>query len=225
MIWHLMKTGHRPKHYADVICLDSDGEALKCYYDGSDDTFIPYDREFDMQPFSPDFLEAWCFDSDDISDSDLDSLNNDFIEFSKTHEFPPLKKKQKVIKENIIIADDFGEYVKNFSINRINKCSQIALCAKRKIFVVDCIRYALHNSISSICTEIPLTQRTMDLFNDKTFLKSIEVIKFCDDSKLVISEFSAEFVGVIHNKHHYLPRNRPFKFIDGDKFVAIFRSK
>ncbi len=96
--WHLISTGHRPKDGADVICLFHNGEAIECYYNKEFDDFIPYDQEWDMQPFHSDWFKAWCFDDGHwfITDNAYD----DFIEFSKEYGFPELlksKKKQRVL--------------------------------------------------------------------------------------------------------------------------------
>jgi hypothetical protein len=40
MIWHLTKTGHRPKDDADVICISSK-EAFRAYHSREDDSFYP----------------------------------------------------------------------------------------------------------------------------------------------------------------------------------------
>jgi len=97
MIWHLIKTGHRPKHGADVVCLFYDGEAIECHYDRSDDTFIPYDQRWDMQPFKANDFKAWSFTPNHIFN--IRDSYEDFLLFSSTHEFPPLKEKSKEAKQ------------------------------------------------------------------------------------------------------------------------------
>ena len=96
--WHLISTGHRPKDGAKVICIFHNGEAIECYYDKEFDDFIPYDQEWDMQPFHSDWFKAWCFDNDPWLN--LYNAYDDFIEFSKEYCFPELlksKKKQRIL--------------------------------------------------------------------------------------------------------------------------------
>lgn len=91
--WHLISTGHRPKDGASVICIFHNGEAIECYYDKEFDDFIPYDQEWDMQPFHSDLFKAWCFD--DGKWFIIDNAYDDFIEFSKEYDFPELLKSKK----------------------------------------------------------------------------------------------------------------------------------
>ena len=91
--WHLISTGHRPKDRASVICLFYSGEAIRCYYDKEYDDFIPYDQEWDMNPFHSDWFKAWCFDND--SRIDVYNVYDDFVEFSKEYDFPELLKSKK----------------------------------------------------------------------------------------------------------------------------------
>lgn len=91
--WHLISTGHRPKDGAKVICIFHNGEAIECYYDKEFDDFIPYDQEWDMQPFHSDWFKAWCFD--DGHWFIIDNAYDDFIEFSKEYDFPELLKSKK----------------------------------------------------------------------------------------------------------------------------------
>lgn len=242
MIWHLTKTGHRPKDDADVIVLFSDGEALTAYYSREDDSFYPYDQEYDGQCVSARYIDAWCFDPCD----QLDKYNayNDFIEFSKTHSFPELLKSKKQIPS---IADDFNVITNELGITDIKKCSKIYLSSdsptlREYLFSFDCCRYAKgknwamihdYNPYNNPCNnciyaEISLTPRALDFFDDSPSksqshkLRLINLIKFCDNKNYVLIDYPVRFLRCIYKKRCCLPRNRPFKFIDGDKFVAQF---
>lgn len=238
MIWHLTETGHRPKDDADVIILFSNGDALSAHYSREDDSFYPYDQEYDGQGISARYIDAWCFDPC----NQLDKYNayNDFIEFSKTHSFPELLKSKK---QTPPIADDFDVITKDLGITDIKQCSKIYLSSysptlRKYLFGFDCCRYAkgknwnliyncnLHNNC--IYAEISLTPKTLDFFNDSPsksqshILRLINLIKFCDSKNYVLMDYPVHFLRCIYKKRCCLPRNRPFKFVEGDKFVAQF---
>lgn len=236
MIWHLIKTGHRPKDDADVVCLFNDGEAIRAYYNASDDTFAPYDQEWDMQTVDASLFKAWCFfDYEDryVSDSKLCLMNADFLEFSKTHDFPPLLKKKVNNEEHV--ADDFDVIVQDLGITDIHECSYIYMGMRGRGCKDICYRFATGKDWEfksgnhiHIYAEINLTPQTLETFNtdrSKPYvidLRQINIVKFMNDKFVVTDEYPAIFVRAIYKKRCCLPRNRPFKFIKGDKFVAQF---
>lgn len=240
MIWHLTRTGHRPKDDADVICISSE-EAFGAYYSREDDSFYPYDQEYDGQGISANYIDAWCF----APGSPFDEYNayNDFIEFSKTHSFHELPKSKK---QTPPIADDFDVITNDLGITDIKQCSKIYLSSdsptlRKYLFGFDCYRYAKgknwnlifdcnqYNPYNNcIYAEISLTPKTLDFFNDSPSnsqshkLRLINLIKFCDNKNYVLMDYPVHFLRCIYKKRCCLPRNRPFRFVEGDKFVAQF---
>jgi hypothetical protein len=234
MIWHLTRTGHRPKDNADVICISSK-EAFGAYYSREDDSFYPYDQEYDGQGISANYIDAWCFDPCD----QLDEYNayDDFIEFSKTHSFPELLKSKR---QTVIIADDFDMITKDLGTTDIKQCSSIYLRSgapslRKYLFNFDCHRYAKAKDPNCnpynncVFAEISLTQKAMNFFDTSPskrqlckVLRRLDYIQFCDSRNRILMEYPVHFLRCIYKKRNCLPRNRPFKFIDGDKFVAQF---
>lgn len=236
MIWHLIKTGHRPKDGASVICLFYDGEAIECYYDREFDDFIPYDQELDMNPFDASDFKAWCFSPSTCSDLCLNCANADFLEFSKTHTFPPLKKKTHIRQ----CADDFSIITRELNPKEIRQCSRIILESsffdlRRFSFEFECQRYFIDKNWNnpqdnnSVYAELSLTPKTLEWFNTNksksNYYKLIlfHRIKFCDSEHNVISSFKVQFLRTIYKGRCCLPNNRPFKCIENDKFVVQFR--
>lgn len=238
MIWHLIKTGHRPKHGADVVCLFFDGDAIECHYDRSDDTFIPYDQKWDMYPFDATEIKAWCFSPSNCSDLCLSCANADFLEFSETHTFPPLKKKTHTRQ----CADDFNIIARDLNPKEIRQCSRIILESNQKYFGLKCLsfeyvcqRYFIDknwnnpNDNNSVYAELSLTPETLVRFNTNksksNYSKLIlfDRIKFCDSEHNILSSFRVQFLRTIYNGRCCLPNNRPFKCIENDKFVVQFR--
>ena len=234
--WHLIETGHRPKHGADVICLFFNGDAIECYYDRSDDTFIPYNQEWDMNPFDATEFKAWCFRPSICSDFYLYCANVDFLEFSKTHTFPPLKKKTHTRQ----CTDDFDIIARDLNSKEIRQCSRIVIESNSKHFELRCFSFECHRYFidknwsnphdnNSVYAELSLTPETLEWFNtDKSKftyhrLTLFDRIKLCDSEHNVLSSFRVQFLRTIYNRRCCLPRNRPFKCIAGDKFVIQFR--
>ena len=174
MNWHLIKTGHRPRHGADVVCLFFDGKAIKCCYDKSDDTFMSYDQEGDMYPFDATEIKAWCFSPSECSDFCLDCASADFLEFSETHAFPQLKKKTHTRQ----CADDFNIIARDLNPKEIKQCSRIIFESNPKHFELKCLsfeyecqRYFIDknwnnpNDNNSVYAELSLTPETLVRFN------------------------------------------------------------
>lgn len=236
--WHLIETGHRPKHGASVICLFFNGDAIECHYDRSDDTFIPYDQEWDMYPFDATEFKAWCFSPSICSDLFLYCASANFLEFSETHTFPPLKKKTHTRQ----CADDFSMIARELNPKEIRQCSRIILEAntkhfglKRLSFEFECQRYFIDknwdnpNDHNSVYAELSLTPETLEWFNtnkSKSNYSKLTLfvrIKFCDSEHNVLSSFRVQFLRTIYNRRCCLPNNRPFTCIANDKFVVQFR--
>lgn len=238
MIWHLIETGHRPKDGADIICIFHSGEAIECYYDREFDDFIPYDQEWNMQPFHSDWFKAWCFTPSNCSDLCLYCASADFLEFSKTHTFPSLKKKTHTRQ----CADDFNIIARDLNPKEIRQCSRIIFEKDPKYFGLnylsfefECQRYFIDknwnnpNDNNSVYAELYLTPETLERFNTNksksnfSKLISFDRIKFCDSEHKILSSFRVQFLRTIYNGRCCLPNNRPFKCIENDKFVVQFR--
>lgn len=238
MIWHLIETGHRPKDGASVICLFYSGEAIECYYDREFDDFISYDQEWDMNPFHSDWFKAWCFRPSNCSDFCLYCASADFLEFSKTHTFPPLKKKTHIRQ----CADDFSIIARELNPKEIRQCSRIIFEKDPKYFDLnylsfefECQRYFIDKNWNnpqdnnSVYAELSLTPKTLEWFNTNksksNYYKLIlfNRIKFCDSEHNILSSFKVQFLRTIYNGRCCLPNNRPFKCIENDKFVVQFR--
>lgn len=236
VVWHLIETGHRPKHGAEVICLFFNGDAIECHYDRSDDIFTPFDQEWDMKPFNATEFKAWCFRPSNCSDLFLYCASADFLEFSETHTFPPLKRKTHTRQ----CADDFSIIAKDLNLKEIRQCSRIILESKYfefrcYSFEFECHKYFIdknwvnpHDS-NSVYAELSLTQKTLEWFNinksKSNYSKLIlfDRIKFCDSEHSVLSSFRVQFLRTVYNGRCCLPNNRPFKCIANDKFVVQFR--
>ena len=189
-----------------------------------------------MNPFNATEFKAWCFSPSHCSNLFLYRAYTDFLEFSETHTFPPLKRKTHTRQ----CADDFSIIAKDLNPKEIRQCSKIILkskCFELRCysFEFECHKYFIdknwinpHDS-NSVYAELSLTPETLEWFNTNqsksnySKLLLIDHIKFCDSEHNILSSFRVQFLRTIYNRRCCLPNNRPFKCIENDKFVVQFR--